>query len=253
MSSDKKILLSIKNITKQYSGPKGTVINALKGVSLDLYEGEVLGLLGINGAGKTTLSSIIATLHPSTSGDITYQGQSIYKDLYTYRKIIGFCPQKPNLFPGLTVDQNLTFSGRFYGLSEDVISERKARLVKRYMLGKYMDRLPGTLSGGCRQRVLIARSLIHNPRLVLLDEPTVGLDPHVRRKLWEEIKGLRDDGVSVILTTHYIEEAESLSDRICVLDTGSILFVDTPSNLKSSHAKGTLEEVFLKLVNEEAG
>ncbi|MFC1854887.1 ABC transporter ATP-binding protein [Candidatus Dependentiae bacterium] len=245
-------LIEVKNIKKQYKGAAGKTINALQGVSLDINVGEVLGLLGVNGAGKTTLSSIIVTLHPATSGDIFYEGKSVYKNLYDYRKIIGFCPQRPNLYPGLTVEQNLMFAGRFYGLSEDVTKMRVEKLIKRYSLGQYVDQYPSSLSGGYKQRVMIARSLVHNPKLLLLDEPTVGLDPHIRRQLWTEIKNLRQEGVSIILTTHYIEEAEELSDRICVLDSGQITFLDTPDNLKKAHEKGTLEEVFLKLVSEEA-
>ncbi|MCK4499274.1 ABC transporter ATP-binding protein [Candidatus Babeliales bacterium] len=245
-------LIEVKDIKKQYKGAAGKTIHALRGVSLDINAGEVIGLLGANGAGKTTLASIIVTLHPATSGDIFYDGKSVYKNLYDYRRMIGFCPQKPNLYPGLTIEQNLMFAGRFYGLEEDVIKTRVQKLVKRYSLQQYLDQYPSSLSGGYKQRVMIARSLVHNPKLLLLDEPTVGLDPHIRRQLWTEIKNLRVEGVSIVLTTHYIEEADELSDRICVLDNGKITFLDTPENLKKTHKKGTLEEVFLKLVSEEA-
>lgn len=244
-------LLKIRDIRKNYKGAKGKIIHALKGVSLDINAGEVIGLLGVNGAGKTTLASIIVTLHPPSSGDILHQDKSVYQNLYDYRRIIGFCPQKPNLYPALSVEQNLMYAGKFYGLSDEETRVRVDELMKRYSLTQYADQFPSSLSGGYKQRVMIARSLVHRPKLLLLDEPTVGLDPHIRRSLWAEIKHLRDEGVSVILTTHYIEEAEVLSDRICLLDAGLITFLDTPEHLKKEYAKGTLEEVFLKLIKQE--
>jgi ABC-2 type transport system ATP-binding protein len=249
---EKETLLKIRDVKKTYTGALGEPVHALKGVSLDIKKGEVIGLLGVNGAGKTTLASIIVTLHPPTSGSVLYEDKSIYDDIYNYRRIIGFCPQKPNLYPALTVEQNLMFAGRFYDLTEKETRKRVDSLMKKYSLEQYRDQFPSSLSGGYKQRVMIARSLVNNPKLLLLDEPTVGLDPHIRRQLWNEIKSLRDEGVSVILTTHYIEEAEVLSDRICLLDSGSITFIDTPQNLMKEYAKGSLEDVFLKLIDEES-
>jgi ABC-2 type transport system ATP-binding protein len=243
------ILLSIKNVTKQY-GTGTTAINALKGVSLDIYKGEILGLLGVNGAGKTTLSSIIATLNPATTGDVLYQGTSIYKDVPSFRRVIGFCPQKPNVNTILTIKQNLIFAGRFYGMPEALIQERVATLLKRFELEKYADRTIDVLSGGYKQRFLIARALLHSPKLVLFDEPTVALDPHVRHDVWAIIRELKAQGVTIILTTHYLDEAEVLSDRVCILDQGVIQLIDTPENLKSLHQKGSLEDVFIKLIQE---
>ncbi len=245
-----KLLLQIKNVTKTYLSGKESR-DALKGVSLDIFESEVIGLLGVNGAGKTTLSSIIATLHPPTSGDIFYQEKSIYQNLAAYRHIIGFCPQKPNLNASLTVKQNLVFDGLYYGLSMKDSTDKAAQLMEQYKLTQYAESYPSILSGGYRQRVVIARSLMHNPKLVILDEPTVGLDPHIRHQLWETIRNLRDTGVTVILTTHYLDEAETLSDRICILDAGNIRLIDTPANLKTVYQKSNLEDVFLQLMHEE--
>ena len=246
-----KKLIGINNVTREYPGKPP--LKALKGVSLDIYEGEIIGLLGVNGAGKTTLSSIIATLHPATSGDVTYQGKSIYADINKYRHIIGFCPQKPNLNAALTVKQNLLFSARYYGMPEKHVHARTELLMDKYGLTKYADVSPATLSGGYKQRVMIARALMHNPKLVILDEPTVGLDPHIRHQLWETIKELKKDNVTVILTTHYLDEAEVLSDRVCILDKGKIKLIDTSDNLKTLYKKGNLEDVFIQLMNEEAG
>lgn len=243
-------LLSLHGITKQYGeGPTARV--ALKGVSLDIYKGEILGLLGVNGAGKTTLSSIIVTLIPATSGEILYQDKSIYDDVIEYRRIIGFCPQKPNVNAELTIQQNLMFAGRFYGLSAEQTGIRVAELMKRFELETYANSTINTLSGGYKQRFLIARALVHKPQLVVFDEPTVALDPHVRHEVWALLKELKNDGVTVILTTHYLDEAEALSDRVCILDEGVVRLIDTPANLLAAHQKARLEDVFIKLINDK--
>ena len=239
------VLLKINNIKKRYGNNE-----ALKGVSLDIYKGEILGLLGVNGAGKTTLSSIIATLHPPTEGDLLYAGKSIYDDVANYRYSIGYCPQKPNLHPELTLEQNLRFSGSYYGMTDAQIDDRLAQLVKQFSLERYLHEKANVLSGGYKQRFMIARALMHNPQLVILDEPTVGLDPHIRRQLWQQIKELKQSGVTVILTTHYLDEAEQLSDRVCVLDGGLIKLIDTPENLKADFNMKNLEDVFIALMDQ---
>lgn len=243
-------LLRINNVTKTYSTPQGPIY-ALKGVNLEIQKGEILGLLGVNGAGKTTLSSIIATLHPPTSGDILMDDTSIYDDVLTYRTYLGFCPQKPNFEKTLSVEENLLFAGRYYLLPEEQIKVRVQELLEQFDLGKYAKQSPTILSGGYKQRLLIARALVHKPRLVILDEPTVGLDPHIRRQLWKVIGGLKNEGVTVLLTTHYLDEAEVLSDRVCILDKGRIRLTDKPANLKSAYSKTTLEDVFVQLMEEQ--
>src|SRR3989339_557782 len=228
---------------------------ALNGVSFDINAGEIFGLLGVNGAGKTTLSSLIATLQPPTSGNIFFNRSgelvSIYNDLLTYRQMVGFCPQKPNLIDILSVQQNLFFNGRYYGLTSEQAKQRVVELVKQFELDEFKNRKPAELSGGYRQRVMIARALMHRPQILILDEPTVGLDPHIRVQLWEEIKTLKSEGVAVVLTTHYLEEAEVLCDRVCILHEGQIRLIDTPSALKTSHQMARLEEVFLALMQME--
>lgn len=239
------VLLRINNIKKRYGTNE-----ALKGVSLDIYKGEILGLLGVNGAGKTTLSSIIATLHPATQGDILYEEKSIYDDVAQYRRIVGYCPQKPNLHPELTLEENLRFSGSYYGMTDTQINDRLTQLVAQFSLERYLHEKANVLSGGYKQRFMIARALMHNPQLVILDEPTVGLDPHIRRQLWQQIKELKQSGVTVILTTHYLDEAEQLSDRVCVLDGGLIKLIDTPENLKADFSMKNLEDVFIALMDQ---
>lgn len=245
-------LIELEQVSKAYRLPKGKTLEVLKNITLTVYQGEVIGLLGINGAGKTTLSSILATLHPPTSGNVLYNGQSIYQNLLEFRKLIGFCPQKPNVSPYLTLRQSLEFAGEFYGLDATTIHSRVERLMNDFDLQKYAHNFIYTLSGGYKQRFMIARALMHNPKIVLLDEPTVALDAPVRRYLWEVIRELKKSGVTVILTTHYLEEAEALADRICLLHKGEIMLIDSPENLKTKFAAKNLESVFLTLLEEEA-
>lgn len=245
------MLLEIKKLKKTYFH-KGRPINeALKGVDLTVEEGEILSLLGVNGAGKTTLSTIIASLHPPTSGDVLWKNVSIYKNILAYRKIVGYCPQKPNLDRTFTLEENLVFSGRCYGFSVKEATRQKDKLVEELELKNYSQSFVDYLSGGYKQRFLIARTLMHHPKLVILDEPTVGLDPHIRREIWKIIQNLKKEGVSVLLTTHYLDEAETLSDRVCIIDKGVIRLIDTPSNLKQLYQKGNLEDVFIQLTKEE--
>lgn len=239
-------MIHIKSVKKRYPDGK----EALKGVSLEIREGEILGLLGVNGAGKTTLSTILAGLHPCSSGDVHYNGRSIYEEIVSYRKIVGYCPQKPNLDLGLTLEENLIFAGRYHLMKEKEIAAQIEHLMERFHLKEYAKSKASVLSGGYKQRFLIARTLIHSPRLIILDEPTVGLDPHIRHQLWEQISDLKKNGVAVLLTTHYLDEAEYLSDRVCIIDAGAVITIDTPQNLMALHQKGRLEDVFLKLMKE---
>lgn len=243
-------LININNLTKFYRDKK-KIIKALEGVNLTIYKGEILSLLGVNGAGKTTLSSILATLHPPTSGEVLYNNISIYSNLIAYRKALGFCPQIPNLDAELTVEQNLLFDGYYFLLEKSLIKKRAFELMERFGLTNYAHFSVSALSGGYKQRLSIARALMHSPEFVILDEPTVGLDPDIRRQLWDVIRELKTHGITVLLTTHYLEEAEVLSDRVCILNNGKIMLTETVQNLKSEHKKATLEEVFLKLTKEQ--
>lgn len=241
--------LSIKNVSKTYK-VNNQVITALDDVNFEIQAGEVFALLGVNGAGKTTLSSIIATLHPPSQGDILFKGESIYKDIMTYRKSLGFCPQKQNLDTFLTVKDNLIFAGRYFLLPESTIQERVHTLMEQLELTRYADFNIDQLSGGTKQRVLIARALMHKPKIVLLDEPTVGLDPDIRRKLWKIIKELKSLGITVILTTHYLDEAEQLSDRVCILNKGKVILIESLTHLRQRHKMASLEEIFLQITQD---
>ncbi|MFA6066489.1 MAG: ABC transporter ATP-binding protein [Candidatus Babeliaceae bacterium] len=243
------VILEIKNISKRFIDKKH-IIDALSDVSISIFRGEILGLLGVNGAGKTTLSSIIATLHPPTSGDILYNGSSIYTHMYEFRKNLGFCPQRPNFDRLLSVRDNLIFAGRYFLMPEDLIHERVKLLMEQFELTRYASSSALILSGGYKQRLILARSMMHNPTVLILDEPTVALDPHIRRQLWDIILNLKKMGVTIILTTHYIDEAEILSDRVCILDKGRVRLIDKPSNLMSTYSKTRLEDVFLQLTQD---
>lgn len=240
-----KTLIDVQSVTKQYPSKE-----ALKKISFDLKEGEIFALLGVNGAGKTTLSSIIAGLHPPTSGDVQYLGESIYKDIVSYRAIVGFCPQKPNLDLGLTLEENLLFAGRYQRMNKSAILARTKEIMDQFHLHGYAGQKASCLSGGYKQRFLIARTLLHHPKLIILDEPTVGLDPHIRRQLWDQIRELKQNGATIILTTHYLDEAEYLSDRVCIIDQGIVKTIDTSDNLKKMHEMNRLEDVFIKLLQE---
>ncbi|RTL07126.1 ABC transporter ATP-binding protein [Candidatus Dependentiae bacterium] len=243
-------LISIINVVKTYK--KGSKpVNALNNVSFDIHEGEIFGLLGVNGAGKTTLSSILATLHPVSSGDILFKGKSIYNDVYAYRKKLGFCPQYQNLDSLLTVRQNLEFAGRYYLIPETEIQKRVRELLQNFELERYQDFKIDALSGGNKQRVLIARAMLHRPALILLDEPTVGLDPDIRKKLWDMIKDLKKEGVTVVLTTHYLDEAEYLSDRICILHKGKVIKIETVETLIKTGEGKKLEDIFITFVEQQ--
>ncbi len=245
-------LLQINHLHKHYPGTPKPVI-ALHDVSLELFEGQVLGLLGPNGAGKTTLSSILATLTPPSSGDILWHGKSIDKQLSHYRLQVGYCPQRPNLFTNLTLRDNLLFAARFYGLSDSRAAENLKGLTLQLNLGDYLDAKPTVLSGGWKQRFMMARALMHGPKILILDEPTVGLDPHIRHQIWEVIKSLKSQGVSILLTTHYLDEAEQLADRVCMMDKGTIKLIETPAKLKDNFHLPNLESIYLQLIQEEAG
>jgi ABC-2 type transport system ATP-binding protein len=241
-----KPLLSIEHIKKQYGS-----VHALKGVSLNLYKSEVVSLLGVNGAGKTTLSSIIATLHPPTSGNIFMHGDSIFQNIPAYRRHIGYCPQKPNLNPLISLKDNLIFAGKYYGMTDGQIAQRLKELDEWLGINEYLERYSHELSGGWKQRYMIARTLMHSPKIIIFDEPTVGLDPDIRQQLWHYIRFMRNQGMCVLITTHYLDEAETLSDRICLLHRGEVKLIDTPQNLMKTFEKGRLEEVFLELTKEQ--
>jgi len=223
---------------------------AVNGVSFSIEKGEIFGLLGPNGAGKTTTIRMLATVLPSDSGDITIGGHSMRQDAAAVRALIGVCPQDLALYEELSAFDNMVFFGRMDGLNT---REARAQAMDHLKLMGLEDRAKGKVanfSGGMKRRINLAIALMGNPQLVFMDEPTVGIDPQSRNNIYETIEGLRDKGITILYTTHYMEEADRLCSRIAIMDTGKIIALDTPRNLKAKIGepdKVTLEDVFLNL------
>ena len=223
---------------------------AVNGVSFTIGKGEIFGLLGPNGAGKTTTIRMLSTVLEPDSGEITIGGHSVRQDAEAVRNIIGVCPQELALYEDLSALENMVFFGRMAGLNG---KDAHAQAMTHLELMGLVDRARGKVakfSGGMKRRVNLAIALMGNPQLLFLDEPTVGIDPQSRNNIYETIMGLRDKGMTVLYTTHYMEEADRLCKRVAIMDGGQIIKLDTPYHLKEeigSPEQVTLEDVFLRL------
>jgi ABC-2 type transport system ATP-binding protein len=234
--------LSIRGLTKRYDD--GTV--ALADLDLEVPAGEFFGLLGPNGAGKTTLINAVCNLIRITSGTIEvfgHPGSSLEA-----RRAIGVAEQDPNLDRFLTVREALLYHGGYFGLTRAQSLERADEMIEVFDLRAKADVRAPKLSGGQRRRLLLARALLHEPRLVILDEPTAGVDVELRRELWRYIRRLHQAGTTIVLTTHYLEEAEALCEDIALISEGRIVARSTPEGLKERYEATTLEDVYLKAV-----
>jgi len=235
----------VKDLEKSFKDFK-----AVNGVSFSINKGEIFGLLGPNGAGKTTTIRMLSTVLPANSGEITIGGRSIKTDAEAVRSIIGVCPQELALYEDLSALDNMVFFGRMVGLEG---KEAHAQAMKNLELMGLEDRAKGKVakfSGGMKRRINLAIALMGKPELLFLDEPTVGIDPQSRNHIFENVQALQKEGLTVLYTTHYMEEADRLCSRIAIMDGGKIIAMDTAYNLKSqigSPEKVTLEDVFLKL------
>jgi len=219
-------ILQVQNLVKNYGDFK-----AVKGVSFDIEEGEIFSLLGPNGAGKTTTISMLSTLYAPTSGDATIGGHSITKDPMGVRGIIGVVPQDLALYEDLTARENLIFWGQMYNLSGKALTTRVDEVLEQIGLtNKAKDRVK-TYSGGMKRRVNIGVGLLHKPRLLFMDEPTVGIDPQSRRAILDTVKDLNKQGMTLLYTTHYMEEAEELSSRVGIIDHGEMIAIGTQKEL----------------------
>ena len=233
----KKIVLEVKKLRKTY----GELI-AVNDISFSINESEIVALLGPNGAGKTTTISCLTTLsRPDSMESIKIMGKDLFKNLNESRKLIGVCPQELNLYSLSTVEENLQLQGYLYGIKVKEIKEKIPELLKIVELTDKQNELVKNLSGGMKRRLQIARSLISNPKVIFLDEPTTGLSPESRIEIWKHILLLKQIGLSILLTTHYMEEADQLADRIFIMNKGDIIEQGTPDELKeriigSNHA-----------------
>lgn len=236
------LIISVKNLTKKYGN-----FEAVKGISFDVQEGEIFGLLGPNGAGKSTTLEIIETLRPKTSGEVVVDGFNLDKNPNEIKRIIGVQLQTSGYYPGLNLVQLIELFCGLYNQEVDAME-----LLDSVNLREKAKAQVKELSGGQRQRFSVATTLINKPRIIFLDEPTTGLDPQARRSLWELIRNIREKGTTVIITTHYMDEAEYLCDRVAIIDSGKIIALDTPDKLIDNLvASGFERPKEMKLANLE--
>jgi ABC-2 type transport system ATP-binding protein len=205
---------------------------AVKGVSFGIHEGEIFSLLGPNGAGKTTIIAVLSTLYAPTSGGATIAGHSVTGDPMAVRRVIGVVPQELALYDDLTARENLAFWGQMYNMSGKALLERIAEVLEQIGLSDRANERVKTFSGGMKRRVNIGVGLLHRPRLLFMDEPTVGIDPQSRRAILDSVKALNQQGMTVLYTTHYMEEAQELSDRVGIIDHGELIALGTQAELR---------------------
>jgi lipooligosaccharide transport system ATP-binding protein len=224
-------------------------LKAVDGVDFEIFRGECFGFLGPNGAGKTTVMRIIYCFMPPSSGEVKVFGMDVTEKPSSIKTHIGVMPQEDNLDPDLSVFENLIVYARYFDVGKKDSSPIAWDLLDFVGLKEKSNVNIRNLSGGMKRGLLLARSLLNNPELLILDEPTTGLDPHSRQTVWEKLNYLKSKNTTLILTTHYMEEAEKLCDRVAIMDSGKIVTTDSPSNLVKIHG-GNLEDVYLKLTGK---
>ncbi|KAF0145459.1 MAG: lipooligosaccharide transport system ATP-binding protein [Nitrospirae bacterium] len=238
-------IVTAKGLVKDYGS-----LRAVDNINFEISRGECFGFLGPNGAGKTTVMSIIYCFMPPTSGNVKVFSMDVTENRSEIKSRIGVMPQEDNLDPDLTVLENLIVYARYF----DILKKESLPLAKELLdfveISEKADVNIKDLSGGMKRRLVLARSLINNPELLILDEPTTGLDPHSRHSVWDKLNQLKAKDTTLILTTHYMEEAEKLCDRVAIMDLGKIVTIDSPAGLMKKHG-GNLEEVYLKLTGKQ--
>lgn len=250
-------IIETHELTKEFDG-----LIAVDHITFSVERGEIYGFLGPNGAGKTTTINMLTTLLLSTSGRAYVSGSDVFREASQVRQRIGLVPQEEVLEGDITARENLIFHGMLYGLSRREVETKIPELLELVGLEERADSRVKTFSGGMKRRLELVKVLIHEPEVIFLDEPTIGLDPQTRRRIWEYILSLnRDKGVTIFLTTHYMEEADYLCDRICIIDHGKILDTGTPTRLKDKVGEGDIIEMevsrrgdeFVRALGEECG
>ncbi|AWX44394.1 Monosaccharide-transporting ATPase [Flagellimonas maritima] len=235
-------VIEVQDLTKKFGD-----FTAVDAITFDVYKGEIFGFLGANGAGKTTAMKMLNGLSKPTSGNGTVAGLDVINETDKIKERIGYMSQKFSLYEDLSVNQNIEFYGGIYGLSRKRIQEKTAEILEELNLKDVAKKVVGALPLGWKQRLAFAISMVHDPAIVFMDEPTGGVDPQVRRQFWEAIYEAAKKGRTIFVTTHYMDEAE-YCDRVSIMVDGKIEALDTPDKLKEQFNTETMDEVFLKLV-----
>jgi len=240
-------IVSAQGLVKRYGD-----FTAVAGIDFETRPGECFGLLGPNGAGKTSTVGMLTCTLPLSGGDLRIFGLDARSHPREIKARLGVCPQESNLDTDFTLTQNLTVYARYFDIPQGEALARAKELIARFRLEDKADACVDDLSGGLRRRLLVARTLVNRPELVVLDEPTTGLDPQSKHQIWDEVRAMKAAGSSILLTTHYMEEAALLCDRLIIIDAGRVLEAGDPCGLISKHVGGigTLEDVFLKLTGK---
>ena len=238
---EREKIISVKNLTKEFGH-----FTAVKGISFDVYKGEIFGFLGANGAGKTTAMKMLIGISNPTSGEANVAGFDVHSQADMVKKSIGYMSQKFSMYDDLTIKENITFFGGIYGLSRIQIKQKIAQLIEELELQEVANNLVGSLPLGWKQKLSFSVALLHEPKIVFLDEPTGGVDPITRRQFWEMIYTQAYKGTTIFVTTHNMDEAE-YCDRVSIMVDGSIEALDTPKNLKQQFKVDSMNDVFLKL------
>jgi lipooligosaccharide transport system ATP-binding protein len=234
-------IITAHNLIKDYNG-----LRAVNSIDFTIQQGECFGFLGPNGAGKTTVMRIISCYMPPTSGTVTVFGMDVTAGPSDIKSRLGIMPQEENLDPDLSVTENLVVYARYFDIRKKDSLQPVRQLLEFVELQDKANAKIDQLSGGMKHRLMLARSLVNSPEILLLDEPTTGLDPHSRRAVWDKLNQLKFQNTTLLLTTHYMEEAEKLCDRVAIMDSGKIVTINSPANLMALHG-GNLEGVYLKL------
>ncbi|MCX6306864.1 MAG: ABC transporter ATP-binding protein [Bacteroidetes bacterium] len=242
-------IIEIRELTKTYKGADEPAVNS---ISLDIFPNEIFGLLGPNGAGKTTTISILCGLFPATGGNVSIDGIDSHTDMKKIKQIIGVVPQDIALYATLSGRENLTFFGNMYGLYGSELRDKIDHYLREFGLEKHAGKLVSKYSGGMKRRVNLIAGLLHDPKIIFLDEPTVGIDVQSRVVILEYLKEINKKGVTIIYTSHYMEEAEHLCTRVAIIDRGNIIALGRPKDLLEGHPEfKNLENIFIHLTGKD--